>query len=104
MKKLIVSLSVLLLLFGYNSIANAEVYLDLGFTYVDDVNVVSSTRLRLLGHDVTAEVNHTLEVDNFVPMIRIGYMYKGFAIEYDTIGVPDLVIPRINTFYRLKFK
>ena len=95
-------LVLLVLLFSTN--ATADVYIDLGLTYIDNVDVVSSGRVDLFGYEVTAEYTHNLEVESLVPMLRVGFIHKGWAIEYDTIGSPDVMIPRINGFYRFTFK
>lgn len=91
--------------------AHADVYVDIGITYIDKVDITSSARLDLFGTQVTAEYTTRLEVEEWVPMLRVGYIYTGnipifknLAIEYDTIGAPSLYIPRINMFYRFQFK
>ena len=94
-------LVLLVLLFNNNATAGA--YIDIGLTYIDNVDVVSSGRVDLFGYEVTAEYTHNLEVEGLVPMLRVGYNYKGWVIEYDTIGSPDVMIPRINGFYRFEF-
>lgn len=95
-------LIVLLLLFG--STAQADVYVDIGFAYIDEVDVISSGRVTVFGQEVTAEYTTRLEVKEWVPMLRVGYIFNNWAIEYDTIGAPSLYIPRINVFYRVSFK
>jgi len=94
-------LVLLVLLFSTNT--TADVYIDLGFTYIDDVNVVSSAKVDIFGYESTAEVTHNLEVKSWVPMLRVGFIHNGWGIEYDTIGSPSVMIPRINGFYRFEF-
>ena len=94
-------LALLVLLVPFH--AHSGFYIDLGLTYIDDVDVVSSGRVDLFGYEVTAEYTHNLEVEGLVPMLRVGYNHKGWVLEYDTIGSPDVMIPRINGFYRFEF-
>ena len=88
----------------YAERAQSDVYVDIGVTYIDEVDVTTSGRLNLFGVEVTAEYTTRLEVKEWVPMLRIGYIFNNWAIEYDTIGAPSLYIPRINIFYRAQFK
>lgn len=83
---------------------HADVYVDIGFTYIDEIDVTTSGRLEIFGQTVEAEYTTSLEVKEWVPMLRVGFIHNGWAIEYDTIGAPSLYIPRINLFYRVQFK
>ena len=90
---------------------HADVYVDIGITYIDDVDVITSGRVDLFGYVVEAEYTSNLIVEGYVPMLRIGYTYRGdvgifngLSVEYDVIGSPSVMIPRINMFYRFEFK
>lgn len=84
--------------------AHAEIYIDIGIAYIDEVDVISKGKVNLGGFVVEAEYTTRLEVDDWVPMLRVGFIHKGWAIEYDTIGAPSMYIPRINLFYRSQWK
>lgn len=83
---------------------HAEVYIDIGLAYIDEVDVVTRGKVNLGGFVVEAEYTSSLEVKDWVPMLRVGFIHNGWAIEYDTIGAPSLYIPRINIFYRGQWK
>lgn len=92
--------------------AHADVYVDIGITYIDEVDVTTSGKASIFGYEVIeAEYTSSLVVEGYVPMLRVGYTYRGdvgifngLSVEYDAIGSPSVMIPRINLFYRFEFK
>jgi hypothetical protein len=83
--------------------ARADVYVDIGMAYIDTVDITTSGRVNLFGYEVEAEYTTRLEVEDWVPMLRVGFIHNGWAIEYDVIGAPSQFIPRINLFYRAQW-
>lgn len=83
--------------------AQAGVYLDLGLSYVDEFGVIERGSVTFGNYTISAEVSATVDVQDLVPMVRFGYLWRGFGIEYDTIGVPNQDFSRINIFYRWEF-
>lgn len=81
----------------------AEVYIDLGLSYFRDIDVVSSVSRSFNEFELTLSVNHTLAVDQVVPLLRVGYLKYGWAVEWEYKGVPDLNIQTINIFHRWEF-
>jgi len=106
-----VLLTIILGISVYTNKARADAYVDLGVTYIDNVDVTTSGTVDLFGYELGAEYTSNLVVEGYVPMLRVGYTYagdvtifKGLSIEYDAIGSPDVMVPRINAFYRFTFK
>lgn len=102
---------ILLVLHMSGKSAHADVYVDVGVAYIDEVDVITSGRVDLFGYEIEAEYTSNLVVEGYVPMLRVGYTYRGdvgifngLSIEYDAIGSPSVMIPRVNVFYRFTFK
>ncbi len=54
---------------------------------------------------IKAELTSSLEVKEWVGMLRAGYLFKnGIGIEYDTLGTPKFYFRRLNIFYRVEFE
>ena len=88
----------------YNDMTRADgLYLDLGLTYVGELKVTERAQVAFGDYTISAEASATLDVDTSLPMIRIGYIFHGFGLEYDTIGIPSIQLTRINLFYRFEF-
>lgn len=81
----------------------AEVYIDLGMSYIKDIDVVSSISRSFNEFELTLSVDHTLEIDMVVPLLRVGYLKSGWGVEWDYIGTPKINIQRINLFHRWEF-
>jgi len=99
-------ITALVWLFIFSSEAKAAgPYLDIGLSYVDELQV--SERGYINFNDdyfIEAELSATLDVAEWVGMLRAGYLFKsGIGIEYDSIGTPDLYFRRWNIYYRVEF-
>ena len=84
--------------------AMAEFYIDLGATYLDELEYTQRVELSFMGITHSAEASATLDIDGWVPMIRLGYLYHSLGVELDYIGTSDINLRRINAFYRFSFR
>jgi len=80
-----------------------ELYLDLGAAYLSELAIKQTASFEFMGQTLTLEKKAELDVDQFVPMARLGYLFKNHVgVEYSYVGVPGMSLHRINTFYRFK--
>ena len=82
----------------------AEFYIDLGATYLDELEYTQRVSVSFMGITQSAEASATLDVEGWVPMVRFGYLWRGLGVELDYIGDSDTNLRRINVFYRVSFK
>jgi len=80
----------------------SEFYLDLGFSYVDELEFTEKASVTFNDFTISAERSATLDVREIVPMVRFGYLWKGVGVELDYVGYSSTNIGRINMFYRFK--
>lgn len=102
MKKLI--LAAMLALTTIPAQAAGELYIDLGAAYVSELQVREEASVTFGDYTVSAMATATLDVDQYAPMARVGYIWHGFGVEFDAVGVPDISLRRINMFYRFTFR
>ena len=98
-----IALALILILALFASPVSAGLYIDLGVTYVDELGIKESTTFEFAGQTVSAEASATVDVDEYVPMLRIGYLWRSIGLEYDTIGTPTKNLQRVNLYYRFTF-
>ena len=102
MKKLL--LAAVLALTTISVQAAGELYLDLGVTYVPEVGIEQRGKITVGDYTVSAEASATLEVEAWAPMVRVGYIYNGFGVEFDEIFTGVTSIRRYNAYYRFSFQ
>lgn len=100
MKKLLIAIGLALTTISAQA---AGFYLDLGVAYVDQFSITESISISNEQFTTVYEGTATIDVDSVVPMLRFGYDWNSFVIEYDTIGVSEQSIQRVNIFYRIGF-
>lgn len=84
---------------------SAGAYIDIGASYIDSLQIKDTVSLDFNDSSIVAQRITELDVDSWVIMLRVGYKFKSnMVIEYDTYGIQDIQLERINVFYRHEWK
>lgn len=81
----------------------AGVYLDLGASYIDNLDLIERASVTYGDYTISAERTVELEVSDWAGMARIGYEHSSWHFEYESMGIPKYHFERVNVYYRFNF-